>query len=132
MIKLSTREPSSLYTLLFIVWLIFKSRNVLSNAHGTEKANAEGIATKGYLLSKGKRNKYGRGIYSTPSIKVAELYAIYEIYCWVKTVQTRLVKSNDLEIIPAESVGRPEVTGDYWLQEHEEYIQPYGICIKEY
>ena len=102
--------------------------------HGTERRNAEGIATKGYKLSKGKRNVYGRGIYSSPSIEVAELYAKPFTHGSrkYKLVFQNRVKSDDLEMIPAEAICRPEIKGDHWMQPHEEYIRPYGICIKEY
>ncbi|RIB22093.1 hypothetical protein C2G38_1998868, partial [Gigaspora rosea] len=43
--------------------------------HGTAKHNARSIAEDGYDLSKGKRFAYGRGIYSTPDIHIAEKYA---------------------------------------------------------
>ena len=42
--------------------------------HGTQKDFAHEIGKKGYDLSKGKRFKYGRGIYSTPDPKIAEQY----------------------------------------------------------
>ncbi|CAB5322644.1 unnamed protein product [Rhizophagus irregularis] len=43
--------------------------------HGTKKKFAESIANEGYLVSKGKRFLYGKGIYSSPDIGIAEGYA---------------------------------------------------------
>ena len=43
--------------------------------HGTGKGFAENIAKEGYDLKKGKRFKYGRGVYSTPDPAIAEKYA---------------------------------------------------------
>ena len=43
--------------------------------HGTPKENSDSITTSGYLLSKSWRFKYGRGIYSAPSITTAAGYA---------------------------------------------------------
>ncbi|KAF0486237.1 ubiquitin-domain-containing protein [Gigaspora margarita] len=43
--------------------------------YGTAKHNAKLIAEKGYDLSKGKRFAYGRGIYSTPDVHIAEQFA---------------------------------------------------------
>ena len=43
--------------------------------HGTEKGFAENIAKEGYDLKKGKRFKYGHGVYSTPDPAIAEKYA---------------------------------------------------------
>jgi hypothetical protein len=44
--------------------------------HGTGLHQSKSIAQDGYDLTKGKRFKYGRGIYSTPDIKIAEMYAV--------------------------------------------------------
>lgn len=100
--------------------------------HGTNRKNVEGISTQGYRLSKGKRNVYGRGIYSSPSIEVAALYAVeflHESKKYKLVFQNR-VKSDGLKIIPAEDVNDRKVRDDYWLQPCEDYIRPYGICIK--
>ena len=104
--------------------------------HGTAKENVGGIARQGYLLSQSKNNKYGRRIYSSPSIAVAECYAkkFRRYGKKYKVVIQNRVKSDELKVIPAEvsSTHHPNVPGDYWLQPHEDYIRPYGVCIKEY
>ena len=48
--------------------------------HGTGKEAAEVIAASGFDLKKGKRFKFGRGIYSTPDPADAEGYA--KIFDW--------------------------------------------------
>ena len=104
--------------------------------HGTAIKNVKGIAMHGYQLSRSMREKYGRGIYSSPSIKVAEVYA-KPFECEskkYKVVFQNRVNSNGLKVIPVEKVCRDRsdgmITGDYWIQTCEDYIRPYGICIK--
>ena len=97
--------------------------------HGTSHDNADGIARQGYLLSKGKRFVFGKGIYSTPSIEVAELYASDfkfqgKQYCVV--FQNR-VSPADMKTISALETGK----GEYWVQPNENLIRPYGLCIKK-
>ena len=43
--------------------------------HGTKAHSAHKIALEGFDGKKGKRFKYGRGIYSTPDPEKAEKYA---------------------------------------------------------
>jgi hypothetical protein len=104
--------------------------------HGTDRENLEGIARQGYLLSRSRRERYGRGIYSSPSIAIAELYAkrFRRGGKQYKVIIQNRVKSDELKVIPANesSTHHPEVPGDYWLQPREDYIRPYGVCIKEY
>ncbi|CAG8682995.1 16804_t:CDS:1 [Dentiscutata erythropus] len=93
--------------------------------HGTAKHNARSIAEDGYLLSKGKRFAYGRGIYSTPDIHIAEQYATefeFEGNKYVMVFQNRVNPVN-LQQFP---VGN----GEYWVSEKGEDVRPYGICIK--
>ncbi|CAG8628061.1 18936_t:CDS:1 [Gigaspora margarita] len=93
--------------------------------HGTAKHNARSIAEDGYLLSKGKRFAYGRGIYSTPDIHIAEQYATefeFEGIKYVMVFQNRVNPAN-LQRIP---VGNSE----YWVSEKGKDVRPYGICIK--
>ena len=97
--------------------------------HGTGESASGSIAQDGYNLSKGKRFLYGRGIYSTPSIEVAAKYAkMFEhkgkVY---KIVFQNRVCATDLKIIDAETTR----VGEYWVQPHEKFIRPYGICIQQ-
>ena len=103
--------------------------------HGTKQDSVRGIAEQGYLLSKSQREAYGRGIYSSPSIKVAELYAEEFSYNSkkYKVVFQNRVNSNGLKVIPVDQIrrDRSDVNGDYWIQTREDYIRPYGICVKK-
>ncbi|RIA90517.1 hypothetical protein C1645_849073 [Glomus cerebriforme] len=94
--------------------------------HGTDQFNAKSIAETGFDITKGKRFKFGYGIYSTPDIKVAALFAnkfIHnnEIYCLV--FQNR-VNPKTLEKINTS-------IGEYWISPKSDDIRPYGICIKK-
>ncbi|CAG8472268.1 525_t:CDS:1 [Dentiscutata heterogama] len=93
--------------------------------HGTAKHNARSIAEDGYDLSKGKRFAYGRGIYSTPDIHIAERYAkqfVFEGNTYVMVFQNR--------VNPASLQRFPVRNGEYWVSEKGEDVRPYGICIK--
>jgi ubiquitin len=97
--------------------------------HGTGKSATGSIAQDGYLLSKGKRFKFGRGIYSTPSIEVASKYAQrfkHEGKEYKIVFQNRVCPDN-LAIIDAKTTG----VGEYWVQPDQDMIRPYGICIKD-
>ncbi|CAG8628028.1 18934_t:CDS:1 [Gigaspora margarita] len=94
--------------------------------HGTAKHNTRSIAEDGYDLSKGKRFAYGRGIYSTPDIHIAEQYAEqfeFEGNMYVVVFQNRVNPVN-LQRFPVSN-------GEYWVSEKGEDIRPYGICIKK-
>ncbi|CAB4461535.1 unnamed protein product [Rhizophagus irregularis] len=94
--------------------------------HGTDKFNARSIAETGFDITKGKRFKFGYGIYSTPDINVAALFAnkfIHnnEVYCLV--FQNR-VNPQTLNKINTS-------IGEYWISPKSDDIRPYGICIKK-
>ncbi|CAB4373561.1 unnamed protein product [Rhizophagus irregularis] len=94
--------------------------------HGTDKFNARSIAETGFDITKGKRFKFGYGIYSTPDINVAALFAnkfIHnnEVYCLV--FQNR-VNPQTLNKINTS-------IGEYWISPQSDDIRPYGICIKK-
>ncbi|CAG8474659.1 13181_t:CDS:2 [Dentiscutata heterogama] len=97
--------------------------------HGTSKNNSKSIAEQGYLLSKGRRFKHGYGIYSTPEINIAKLYAKKFEFCgdnFLVVIQNR-VNPKDLQKIPKDITQ----VGEYWISEKGEDIRPYGICIKK-
>lgn len=100
--------------------------------HGTDEQNANSIARNGYLLSKGKRELYGHGIYSTPSIEVAEGYAakFYRNSKKYKLVFQNRVNPVGRKVVPADEIA-DDVSADYWIQPSEKDIRPYGVCIKE-
>ena len=105
--------------------------------HGTKKDSVSGIAEQGYLLSMSKREAYGRGIYSSPSIEVAELYAKEFSYRFkkYKVVFQNRVNPDGRKVILADRIccdrKRSDVKDDYWLQPREDYIRPYAVCIKK-
>ncbi|CAG8719885.1 36050_t:CDS:1 [Racocetra persica] len=97
--------------------------------HGTSKHNSKLIAEEGYLLSKGKNFVHGRGIYSTPDVNVAELYAKEFVHGedkYLVIIQNR-VNPKGLRKIPKEKT----VVGEYWVTNKDKDIRPYGICIRK-
>jgi ubiquitin len=90
--------------------------------HGTSHHNAMSIADEGFKLAKGKRFAHGRGIYSTPNIATAEMYASefsaggqrYKV-----VIQNRVNPANISKF------------GDYWVNPKDEDIRPYGVCVKK-
>ena len=97
--------------------------------HGTEEKFGKSIADEGYKLSKCKKFVHGKGIYSSPSIAVAEWYA-KEFYYGkdrFKVVIQNRVKNENLNIIPANQCHDSD---EYWVQPNDKFIRPYGICIK--
>lgn len=97
--------------------------------HGTGESASGSIAQDGYRLSKGKRFKFGRGIYSTPSIEVAAKYAKEFSHKGkrYKLVFQNRVSATNLQILDAKTTG----VGEYWVQPYEAFIRPYGICIQQ-
>lgn len=84
--------------------------------HGTGENAGRSIAQHGYDLSKGHRFAYGKGIYSTPSILVAEKYAKefqHEGETYLLVFQNR-VKMEDMEVIGSSTTG----VGEYWVYSH--------------
>jgi hypothetical protein len=101
--------------------------------HGTKK-NSSAELLQGRMS---KREVYGRGIYCSPSIEVAELYAeefLHQSKKYKVVFQNR-VNSDGLikEVIPADCHHDRKRSDSYWilLQTREEYVQPYGICVKK-
>lgn len=99
--------------------------------HGTQAASAGGITSEGYDVGKGKRAKFGEGIYSTPLIEVAAMYAVPFTHEWrkYKLVFQNRVSEVGLSVIPASETG---VNAEYLIQPNDRLIRPYGICIREY
>ena len=99
--------------------------------HGTAMKNIAPIASDGFDNSKSKRQAYGPGIYSTPSIDVASYYAsefTYEGKGFKVVLQNRvdLQASNE---IPAKTTG---VGAAYFVTPDDNNIRPYGVCLKEF
>ena len=98
--------------------------------HGTAKENSNSITTSGYLMNKCIRERFGPGIYSSPSINVAADYATLFPY---EGVDYQLVFQNRVcpccvKVISAQKTG---AGGEYWITGEESHIRPYGICIRE-
>lgn len=97
--------------------------------HGTGEHNGRSIAKEGYNLSLGKRNKFGRGIYSTPSIEIASSFAeafehkgsLYKL-----VIQNRVCKTG-MKTFSKKVTNH----GDYWVQPDDKKIRPYGFCFKK-
>ncbi|CAG8521611.1 988_t:CDS:1 [Ambispora leptoticha] len=91
--------------------------------HGTAKHNARKICEEGYLLSKGKRFLFGRGIYSTPDVNIAKDYATefeFEGKKYIMIFQNRV---NPMNLVKIEE-------HNYWISKEDKDVRPYGICIK--
>lgn len=122
------------------IWLLGKSKrpDQYSSAeeewpvsyHGTSYNNGLKIAEEGYRLSKCKRFKHGDGIYSTPDINVALLYAERTKLSNGKTyrvvIQNRNNPENLVKIDEAETG-----VGEYWISPSKDDIRPYGLCTRE-
>ncbi|CAF0947254.1 unnamed protein product [Adineta steineri] len=95
--------------------------------HGTRHDAAKSIAQTGFDLTKHKRFLFGRGVYSTPDINTAKMYAPTftfngEQYCIV--FQNRV---NPKTLIKID--GSKTKHGDYWISPSADDIRPYGYCI---
>ncbi|CAG8739299.1 4526_t:CDS:2 [Gigaspora rosea] len=97
--------------------------------HGTNIYSAKLITEEGYLLSKGKRFAYGHGIYSTPDVNVAKLYANELVY---RGDKIQVVLQNRVNPKNLKKISKTKTKiGEYWITENEEDIRQYGICFKE-
>jgi ubiquitin len=91
--------------------------------HGTGYHNCLSISQEGFKLAKGVHFAYGRGIYSTPNVATAEMYAKeftskdggkYKV-----VIQSRVNPANLNKF------------GDCWVSPGDEDLRPYGLCIKK-
>ena len=92
--------------------------------HGTTREGAEGIAKEGYDINRGKFFAFGKGIYSTPDLGIAEgCYArpfinngkYYKIVFQNRVNPANLRKVNN---------------NQYWIVDDSD-IRPYGILVKK-
>ena len=97
--------------------------------HGTNLMRANQIASKGF--KPGPRCKYGKGIYTSPSLEMVEkLYAqefTHEGKSYKIVLQNR-VNPKSLKVIPASQTG---VGADYWLSPSGSDVRAYGVLIRE-
>ncbi len=88
------------------------------------------MSDEGYLLSKGMRFSFGRGIYTTPELSVALRYADAFTYNGQKhkfILQNR-VNPETIERISKVRTG----LGEYWISQNDFDVRPYGICFMKY
>ena len=90
--------------------------------HGTAFHNSMSIAQEGFKLSKGKRFAHGYGIYSSPNIETAKLYAAE---FWSVGGRCKVIVQNRF------NPGNLSKFGDYWVSPADGDLRPYGICIKK-
>jgi hypothetical protein len=90
--------------------------------HGTSRDSMNSIAGEGYMLSKSFNFAYGRGIYSSPDIAVAEGYT----KTFTNGGQTFRVALQN-RVNPA---SLKIATNKIYVSEKQEDIRPYGILIK--
>jgi hypothetical protein len=96
--------------------------------HGTGCDGTQSIAQAGHDLTKGKRFKFGYGIYSTPDINIAKRYAKsftvnnnrYYVVC-----QNRVNPKTLTKISAKQAGGQVE----YWISPSTTDMRPYGYCI---
>ncbi|KAM9968271.1 hypothetical protein ACTFIW_002708 [Dictyostelium discoideum] len=94
--------------------------------HGSGKHESKSIAEKGYDLSRGLRFSFGPGIYSTPSIKLAQGYA----KSFEHGGSTYLVVFQN-RVNPKTLIKIPKSRAEIWISPKDIDIRPYGICIKK-
>ena len=100
--------------------------------HGTYMSSAEKIVKEGYKV--GPRERFGKGIYTSPSLEMVEReYAkefSYNGKRYKIALQNRVNpdRNGHLEIISASRTG---VGADYWLSPKEDDVRPYGLLFRE-
>ncbi|CAG8721902.1 11018_t:CDS:2, partial [Funneliformis caledonium] len=114
------------------IWLDVNSRKSLTSSaqnewpvsyHGTAEHNCKSIAKEGYDLCKGKRFTFGHGIYSTPDIDVASIYATQFIHeeDRYQVIFQNQVNPNNLVRLTKEETG----IGKYWISPNGADLHPY-------
>ena len=91
--------------------------------HGTGYHNCLSIADEGFKLAKGVRFAYGRGIYSSPNVATAEMYA--------KEFTSKDGERYKVVIQSRVNPANLNKFGDYWVSPRDEDLRPYGLCIKK-
>ncbi len=97
--------------------------------HGTSLNNGLSIGEEGYKLSQGERFWHGKGIYSTPDIKVAFKYAKdvpFNGKTFKLVVQNRVNPETVIKVDKAVTK-----VGEYWISPNDDDIRPYGFCVRE-
>ena len=92
--------------------------------HGTDEMAALNIAAQGFDLNKGRRFKFGRGIYSTPDPRIAEQYATINKF---KGKKYKVLIQNRVNMAETEFISDM----NYFVTKNEDNIRPYGLLFKE-
>ena len=90
--------------------------------HGTNAHVFNNIANEGYKI--GNRAAYGRGVYSSPHIGIAESFAAgfkFEGIDYIAVFQNR-VNPKGVNIVHE---------GQYWVCSDKNDIRPYGLCVRK-
>ena len=93
--------------------------------HGTSVNAGRNIAQQGFDLSKGKRFKFGFGVYSTPTVEVAALFALsftHNDKLYEMVLQNRVCTKNLVR------VEEPDI-GTYFVCPQDD-IRPYGFLVR--
>ncbi|CAG8524679.1 6770_t:CDS:1 [Paraglomus brasilianum] len=91
--------------------------------HGTGYHNGKTIAEEGFMRETAVSQAVGSGIYTTPSVQIAELYAKpfeWQGYKYKVIIQNRVNPNNLIKI----------GNTNYWRSENQEDLRPYSLCIK--
>lgn len=94
--------------------------------HGTRMRCGALIIREGYKDSCIKREKYGKGHYSSPDLSVAEAYATEFSY---EGKRYKMVLQNRVNMEGTQVISLPG--GDYWVTRDPANIRPYGFLFKE-
>lgn len=107
--------------------------------HGTSIEGAKGVASTHYKA--GPREAYGRGVYSTPDITIADSYAMTKKFTSKKTRKTyKVIMQNRVnptkrKIIKDKNFWLIEVPSESTAAQEKEIVEssirPYGILITE-
>ncbi|EFA86483.1 ubiquitin domain-containing protein [Heterostelium album PN500] len=92
--------------------------------HGTTTDEFGSMSNDGYRISKSEKKDFNQGIYSTPSIKLAERFAQKFQF---DGAQYLVILQNRVNPNTVEKLGN----GTYYLSPNENDVIPYGICIKK-
>ena len=96
------------------------------SCHGTQHGSAHSIAEQGCDLSKSRWQMYGKGVYSSPSIKVAARYAT-KFHYNDKRYKVVFQNTTRLKVFTSQETNH----GEYRVQPNQELVRPYGLCIKD-